>query len=90
MEKTLKDKTVWKIPSAKKGFPLLCLLFFIFFLKKLFSADFFQNNVFKKYFQEYHQSVKQFGTRSVPTNCQPYLFPKCLQRFSADDTCRYM
>ena len=30
----------------------------------LSSADFFKINFFKKFFQEYHQNVKQFGSRS--------------------------
>ena len=33
-------------------------------------------------FQEYHQSVKQFGSRSGPTG------PNCLQRLSADNKSR--
>ena len=31
---------------------------------KLWSADFFQNYFFKKLFEEYGQSIKQFGCRS--------------------------
>ena len=35
------------------------------------SVDFFLKiNFFKKLFQEYYQSVKQFGSRSGPTFCQ--------------------
>ena len=44
------------------------------------SADFFKINFLKKFFQEYHQSVKQF--------VGPDLGPKCLQKLSADDTMR--
>ena len=33
------------------------------------SADFFQNQLFEKFFQEYNQSVKQFGSRSGWTFC---------------------
>ena len=33
----------------------------------LSSADFFQINVFKKFFRKYHQSVKKFVSRSGPT-----------------------
>ena len=53
----------------------------------LSSADFFQN---KRSEKKYNQidSVKQFGPRSGPTNCQPDVGPKCLQRLSADDTSR--
>ena len=36
----------------------------------LSSADFFQINIFKKFFQEYHQGVKRFGSRSGPTFCR--------------------
>ena len=36
----------------------------------LLSANFFQNQLFEKLFQEYHQSVKQFGSRSGPTFCR--------------------
>ena len=31
---------------------------------------FVEINVFEKFFQEYHQSVKQFGSRSGPTYCR--------------------
>ena len=54
----------------------------------LLTADFFQNHLFKKFFQEYHQSVKQFGSRSGPTFVGPDLSPNCLQRLSAEDTCK--
>ena len=36
----------------------------------LLSADFFSNNFFEKFFQEYHLSVKQIGSRSSPTFCR--------------------
>ena len=49
---------------------------------------FFQNQLFEKFFQEYHQSVKQFGPRSGTTFVGPDLGPICLQRLSADDTRR--
>ena len=45
--------------------------------------DFLKINFFKKFFQEYHQSVKQFGSRS---KCRPDLELNCSQRLSADDT----
>ena len=45
----------------------LCLLCnFACFI--LLSAGSFQNQ-FRKFFHEYHQSVKQFGSRSGPTLC---------------------
>ena len=48
---------------------------------------FFQNRLSKKkFFQNYHQSVKQFGSRSVQTFGGPEPGPNCLQRLSADDT----
>ena len=42
----------------------------------LSSNDWFQNQRFRKFFQEYHQSVKQFGTRQ---NVGPDLDPNYLQ-----------
>ena len=45
----------------------LCLLGnFACFLS---SADFFKINFFEKFFWEYHQSVKQFGSRSELAFC---------------------
>ena len=35
-------------------------------------ADFFSNTFFSDCFQEYHLSVKQFGSRSGSTSCQAY------------------
>ena len=45
---------------------------------------FFKINVFKNIFQDYNQSVKQFGF------CfdGPDLGPNCLQKLSADDASR--
>ena len=45
---------------------------------------FFKINFFEIIFQEYHQSVKQFGSRFV----EPDLLPNYLRTFSADDTWR--
>ena len=46
-------------------------------------------NFFQKFFQEYNQSVKQFGFRSGLMFCQaPDQSQNCLQRLSADDTSR--
>ena len=53
--------------------------FFMFFCHLLI---FFKVSLFEKFFQEYHQSVKQFGSRSVG----PDLVPNCLPKISADDT----
>ena len=39
---------------------------------------FFLNQLFQKIFQEYHQSVKQFGSRQ---NVGPDLGPNCLQGY---------
>ena len=50
----------------------------------IFSKSF----IFEKFFQEYHMSVKQIGSRSGPTFFRPDLGPNCLQRLSADDTRR--
>ena len=49
---------------------------------------FFKISFFEKIFQEYHQSIKQFGSRSGPTFCRPDLGPNCLQKLSAHDTSR--
>ena len=46
----------------------------------------FSNSIL--FFQEYHQSVKQFGFRSGPKFCRPDLDPNCLQMLSANDTSR--
>ena len=46
---------------------------------------FFQIIFFKKLFQEYHQSAKQFGSGSGPTFVGPDMGPNFLQRISADD-----
>ena len=43
----------------------------VFFFKNWRLLIFFKINVFKKFFEEYHQSVKQSGSRSGPTECQP-------------------
>ena len=45
-------------------------------------------NFFEKFFQEYNQSVQQFGTKSGLTFRRADLGPNCLQRLSADDTRR--
>ena len=54
----------------------------------LSSADYFKINFFKKFSQEYHQSVIKFGSRSGPTAVGPDLSPNCLQKLSIDDTSR--
>ena len=57
---------------------------FAYFLS---SADLFQNqHFFKKFFQEYHQSVKQFGSRSGPTFCQAWSGSKLFAKLPADGT----
>ena len=45
-----------------------------------FIIDFLSSE--KQIFHEYHQSVKQFGSRSGPT----YKDSNCLEEVSADDT----
>ena len=42
-------------------------------------------NIFIIFFQENHQSVKQFGPRSVLMFCGSDLDPNCLQMLSAGD-----
>ena len=55
---------------------------------------FFKINFFKKLFQEDHQSVYQFGSRSGPIFCHarsfvgPDLGANCLQKLLTDDTRR--
>ena len=51
----------------------------------LSSAEFFFFKIISlgKIFQEYHQSGKQFVSRSGPTLVGPGLGPNCLQRLSA-------
>ena len=48
---------------------------------------FFNINFFQKSFQEYHQSVEQYGSRSGPTFCRALSGSK-LQKLSADSTSR--
>ena len=60
----LSDKKITKTFISKF---LLDSLFTWKFFMFLSSADFFKINFFEKIFQEYHQSVKQFGSRSGPT-----------------------
>ena len=56
-----------QIVKPLEGMLTLCMLGnFAYFLS---SADFFQNYLFKKFFQEYYQNVKQFGLCSGPTIC---------------------
>ena len=45
----------------------------------------FKINFFEKFSQQYHQNVKQFGSRSGPHFVGPDLGPNCLQMQSADD-----
>ena len=54
----------------------------------LSSADFFSKSTFENFFREYHQSVKQFGSRSGRHYFGPDLVSICLQKLSADDTRR--
>ena len=46
----------------------------------LLSVDFFKINSLEKFFQEYHLSVKQIGSRSGQMLVGPELGPNCLQR----------
>ena len=57
----------------------------VIFYAFLWSADFFSNQYFSdKFFQEYHQSVKHFGSRSGRTFCRLWsgskLFAKVISR----------
>ena len=60
-----------------KFFMLFCLLLILF-----------QINFLDKFFQDYHLSVKQIGSRSGPNFVRPDLGPICLQRLRAEDTRR--
>ena len=51
-------------------------VFFMLFCRLLF---FFRKKIF---LQEYHQSVKQYGSRSDPTFCRIWAGSNCLQRLS--------
>ena len=65
----------------------LTLLPPVFFL--LLSADGSKINLFEKFFQEYHQSVKQFLDPDQAKHVvRADLSPNCLQKISADDTRR--
>ena len=57
----------------------LCLLgnFASFFIVCWY---FFKINFWEKFFQEYHQSVKKFGSRSGPMFCQSWSVCKCYQQ----------
>ena len=59
--------------------------FFFCRLQIFFKIIFF---FFKKFFQECHQSVKQFDPDQAQHFIGPDLGPNCLQRLSADDTRR--
>ena len=53
--------------------------FYILYLFRIF----YQKLLFQKFFQEYHESVKQFGSRSGPTLCRTDLGPNCFKKLSA-------
>ena len=64
-----------RVNSLPTGY--LCMLFCRLLI-------FFKITFFKKLFQQYHQSVKQFGSRSGPTFCRTWtgtkLFAKIISR----------
>ena len=61
--------------------PLEKVVYMLFCSVLIFS----KSNFFKNFFQEYHQSVKQFGFRSGPTFCRAWsgskLFAKVISRW---------
>ena len=64
---------------------LFCLLYnFACFFFLTSDKFFFKITIFTKFFQEYYQSVKQFGSRSGPTFCRGWsgskLFAKVVCR----------
>ena len=74
-----------EIYPTVSGFNFLMLGNFSYVLLSAFSKSSF----LEKFFQEYHQTVKQFGPRSGPTFVGHDLGPNCLQllfRLSADNT----
>ena len=79
----------YKIGSCVFSNPLRALHSGKFFMLFCRLQIFFKIIFFEKFFQEYHLSVKQIGSRSGPTFfVGPDLGPNCLQRLSADDTRR--
>ena len=66
----LQYRNLWQIIVKKRLFKLSLG---IIFMKFMSSADFFLKiNFFEKFFQEYHQGVKQFVFRSGPTFCRAW------------------
>ena len=61
---------------------LLTGYFSCFWSSADFSPDFFKINSFEKFFQEYHQSVKQFGSRLAQHFVGTDLVPNCLKVIS--------
>ena len=41
---------------------------------------FFKINLFQKFFQEYHQTVEQFGSRSGSSSVRPVMGPKLIAK----------
>ena len=71
---------IFSLP-ARREFCCLSMIFHAFVVHHLLT--FFKIIVFKPFFQEHYQSVKQFGSVG------PDLGPNCLQRLLADDkSCR--
>ena len=76
-----------KVLHVKAGLPYMYIYslpaekFCMFFLS---SADFFKINFFKKFFQEYHQSVKELdpdqARRFFGPDLGPKLFEKAISR----------
>ena len=77
-------KTILSDSVAYQFFTYSAILGNVFFRLLIF----FKKNLKKIVLQEYNQGVKQFGSRSGPTNVMPDLSPNCLVRLSADDTSR--
>ena len=80
--------TLVKPDASKYLFQLIaCWVILHAFLSSVFflQNNLFQKIFFKKFFQEYQQNVKQFGSRSGRTNCQAWsgskLFAKVIGRW---------
>ena len=70
-------------------FILSKLLILVILYAFLLPADFFlyfKSFIFQKIFHEFHQNIKQFGSRSGPMFCMPDLVSNCLQRLLMEDT----
>ena len=80
--------TLWRrtLRAKKGGYSLISLRMLDFFFKLCRLLIFFKIYFFKKLFQEYNHSVKQFGSSSGQArhSVRLHLYPNCLQILSAE------